>query len=103
MRRSFALAIFVRAICIVICLSISISISLVLFTRPSREQPLARRAKPFNSSTLCLLGHFFPRNSLGRARGFFHDLGSWLMPGGCFVATTVDARVMVELLMSEVS
>ena len=34
----------------------------------------------------------------GRARRFFQALGRHLRPGGAFIATTVDARVVVELL-----
>lgn len=34
----------------------------------------------------------------GRARRFFQAVGRLLRPGGAFIATTVDARVVVELL-----
>jgi hypothetical protein len=34
----------------------------------------------------------------GRARRFFQAVGRHLRPGGTFIATTVDARVVVELL-----
>jgi mRNA (guanine-N7-)-methyltransferase len=36
--------------------------------------------------------------SEGRARRFLSAVARHLRPGGCFIATTVDARVMLEML-----
>jgi len=54
---------------------------------------------PFHIVSMQFALHYMFQ-SLTRARTFFRDLSSWLVEGGKFVATTVDANVVVELLMS---
>ena len=53
---------------------------------------------PFHIASMQFALHYM-FHTRAKARMFFRDVASWLVDGGQFIATTVDARVVVEMLM----